>query len=74
MGRTPNPTKTVTFTVSTTQMVRALLEALVERGFHGKNVAEAAERLISEKLQEFEAAPKYTDMFAEVRTRVLEES
>jgi hypothetical protein len=74
MGRTPNPTKTVTFTVSTTPIIRVSLEALVERGFHGKNVAEAAERLISEKLQEYEGQPKYSDMFLEIRSRLLGEA
>jgi hypothetical protein len=70
MGRTPNSTKTVTFTVSTTPVVRACLEALAGRGFFGKNVAEVAERLISEKLRELEGPSDYAQMFAEARAQV----
>jgi hypothetical protein len=70
MGRTPNTTKTVTFTVSTTPVVRACLEALVERGLYGKNVAEAAERIISHRLQELEGTAGYATLFSEVRDRL----
>lgn len=70
MGRTRNPTRTVTFTISTTPTVRAYLEAIVERGLYGKNVAEAAERLISEKLREFEGTSDYATMFSDVRKRL----
>lgn len=73
MGRSPNPTKTVTFTVSTTPMVRAYLEALVERGVFGKNVAEVAERLIAEKLRELEGPADYAHIFAEIRSKGLTE-
>lgn len=72
MGRTRNPTRTVTFTVSTTPTVRAYLEALVERGLYGKNVAEAAERLIAEKLRELEGIPDYAGMLSEVRKKLTE--
>jgi len=71
MGRTPNQAETVTFTVSTTPIVRGCLEELVKGGFHGKNIAEAAERLISAKLQEFEGTAKYAQLFAEVRAKSL---
>ena len=74
MGRTGNPTKTVTFTVSTTPTVRAYLEVLVERGLYGKNVAEAAERLISEKLRDLEGPSDYAQKFSEIRTGLLGDS
>lgn len=74
MGRTPNPTKTVTFTVSTTPMVKAYLESLVGRGVFGKNVAEVAERLICEKLRDIEGKSDYDQLFAQVRTRESNES
>ncbi|HKH44910.1 MAG TPA: hypothetical protein VKM72_09645 [Thermoanaerobaculia bacterium] len=70
MGRTRNPTRTVTFTVSTTPTVRGYLEALVERGLYGKNVAEAAERLLSEKLREIEGMQDYANTFSDVRNRI----
>jgi hypothetical protein len=52
MGRPPNTAETVTVTLSTTPIVRALLEVLVEDGTYGKNAAEAANSLIGEKLRE----------------------
>jgi hypothetical protein len=73
MGRTPNQAETVTFTVSTTPVVRACLEALVKGGLHGKNVAEAAERLIAAKLLEIEGTANYAKSFAEIRARSMKE-
>lgn len=43
---------TVTITLSTTPQVKRWLEALVDDGTYGKNVAEAAERLIADKIRE----------------------
>lgn len=40
--------------ISTTPVVRALLEALVNYGLYGRNVAEAADRLLNERLKELE--------------------
>lgn len=51
-GRPPNNTETVTVTISTTPMVRTLLEIVAEDGTYGKNAAEAANWLIGEKLRE----------------------
>lgn len=52
MARPKNTTKTVTVAISTTPAVRSLLESVVEYGTYGKNVAEAADRLLSERLNE----------------------
>ena len=43
---------TVTITLSTTPQIRRWLEILVADGTYGKNVAEAAERLIADKIRE----------------------
>lgn len=51
-GRPPNSAETVAVTISTTKVVRALLEVLAEDGTYGKNAAEAANWLIGEKLRE----------------------
>ncbi len=47
MPREPNLMESVQITLSTTTLVRSYLEDLVRRGTYGKNVAEAAERLVS---------------------------
>jgi hypothetical protein len=52
VARRPNTAETVQITISTTPIVRGLLEALVEHGTYGKNVAEASERLLTERLNE----------------------
>ena len=51
-GRPPNSTETVAVTLSTTRVVKALLEVVAEDGTYGKNAAEAANWLIGEKLRE----------------------
>jgi hypothetical protein len=51
-GRPPNSTETVAITLSTTKVVKALLEVVAEDGTYGKNAAEAANWLIGEKLRE----------------------
>jgi hypothetical protein len=43
---------TITITLSTTPQIRKWLEVLVADGTYGKNVAEAAERLIADKIRE----------------------
>jgi hypothetical protein len=52
MARSPNTAKTVTITLSTTPQVRHWLEVLVADGTYGKNAAEAAERLLADKIRE----------------------
>ena len=52
MPRGRNHVPTETFTISTTPHVIAELEILVETGHFGKNVAEAAERIIAGYLHE----------------------
>jgi hypothetical protein len=50
--RQRNHVPTQTFKVSTTPQVVSELERLVETGHFGKNIAEAAERIISSYLHE----------------------
>lgn len=52
MSRKPNRVETVPIRVSTTPQARALLERAVATGLYGKNVAEAAERLITRSLED----------------------
>jgi hypothetical protein len=52
MARPRNTTETVTITLSTTPQVRSFLDLLVADGTYGKNVAEAAERLLAERIRE----------------------
>ena len=40
-------------TIATTPQVVKILTRLAEQGLHGKNIAEVAERLLSERLREF---------------------
>jgi hypothetical protein len=52
MPRQPNKIETTQFTVSTTPPIRKLLEDLVATGLYGKNIAEAAERLIADSIRQ----------------------
>jgi len=49
-GRPENLTRTVTITISTTPQVKRALEKLVRTGYYGKNPADAAERIIAQRL------------------------
>jgi hypothetical protein len=51
MPRNKNAIETVTITISTTPPVQQYLGRLVKSGLYGKNVAEAAERLITTQIQ-----------------------
>ena len=59
MARPKNVTPTEQITIATTPQVRRVLERLAAEGFHGKNVAEVAERLLSDKLLEFVEQKKF---------------
>ena len=48
-----NVTPTQQITIATTPQVVKILTRLAEQGLHGKNIAEVAERLLSERLREF---------------------
>ncbi|MGO9108513.1 MAG: hypothetical protein ACLP9L_04705, partial [Thermoguttaceae bacterium] len=48
-----NVTPTQQITIATTPQVVRILTRLAEQGLHGKNIAEVAERLLSERLREF---------------------
>lgn len=50
MAKRANTIGTVQITISTTREIQAYLEQLVLDGLHGKNPAEAADRLLSEAL------------------------
>lgn len=60
MSRTANPARTVHIRISTTPRVKLYLERLVSEGTFGKNVGEAAERLISMKLNEMLGPQRYS--------------
>ena len=51
MPRKRNPVATVKLELSTTQVVIDLLGRLVASGLFGKNIAEAAERILGERLR-----------------------
>ncbi len=53
MPKPKNVTPTQQVTIATTPQVVKILVRLAEQGLHGKNVAEVAERLLSERLREF---------------------
>jgi len=53
MPKPKNVTPTQQITIATTPQVVKILTRLAEQGLHGKNVAEVAERLLSERLREF---------------------
>jgi hypothetical protein len=53
MAKPKNVTPTQQITIATTPQVVKILTRLAEQGLHGKNVAEVAERLLSERLREF---------------------
>jgi hypothetical protein len=63
MARPKNSAETVTITLSTTPQVRGYLEVLVADGTYGKNVAEAAERLIAEKIRELRSSAAFSGAF-----------
>lgn len=52
MARTANHISTIQITISTTPPVKKHLEKLVTTGLYGKNVAEAAERLVTRELED----------------------
>lgn len=52
MPRKKNDLSTKVLRISTTPRVIELLEELVATGLYGKNPAEAADRLLTEKLRE----------------------
>jgi len=53
LAKPRNVTPTQQITIATTPQVVRVLTWLAEQGLHGKNVAEVAERLLSERLREF---------------------
>ena len=53
MAKPKNVIPTQQITIATTPQVVKILTRLAEQGLHGKNVAEVAERLLSERLRDF---------------------
>ncbi len=67
MPRPKNPAKTVQLTLSTTPQVKALLEDLALSGFYGRNAADTAAQLLTEKIRELQEkgqapAPRYPEI------------
>ncbi len=52
MAKPRNTVESYTLTLTTTPQVRSYLSELVKGGLHGKNVAEAAERLLARGIDE----------------------
>jgi len=71
MARSKNSAETVTITISTTPMVKGFLEVLVEDGTYGKNVAEAAERLLAERIRSLRGDGDLADRLAKAGRRQL---
>jgi hypothetical protein len=59
MPKPKNVTPTQQITIATTPQVVRILTRLAEQGLHGKNVAEVAERLLSERLRDFVDQAKF---------------
>jgi hypothetical protein len=53
MPKSKNVIPTQQITIATTPQVVKILTRLAEQGLHGKNIAEVAERLLSERLRDF---------------------
>ena len=53
MPKPKNVIPTQQITIATTPQVVKILTRLAEQGLHGKNIAEVAERLLSERLRDF---------------------
>ncbi len=67
MARPKNTTGTVQITISTTQQVKDLLELLSKSGLYGKNAADTAHALLTEKIRDLQRdghapAPRYPPM------------
>ena len=60
MAKQKNVTPTEKITMATTPQVVRILTRLAAEGLHGKNVAEVAERLLTEKLREFVEQKKFS--------------
>jgi hypothetical protein len=71
MARPKNSAETVTITISTTLVIKAYLEALVEDGLYGKNIAEAAERLLAEHIRILRGEGYLAERLAKVRLKQL---
>jgi len=59
MAKPKNVIPTQQITIATTPQVVKILTRLAEQGLHGKNIAEVAERLLSERLREFVEQKKF---------------
>ncbi len=64
MPRPKNSAETIQLTLSTTPQVKQLLEELSSSGYYGKNAAETAVILLTEKIRELQSrgqapAPRY---------------
>ena len=62
MARQPNLEPTVQIKFSTTEKMKTYLEWLVAEGTYGRNISEAVEKIVADKINEL----KGPDRFAEI--------
>ncbi len=71
MARSKNSAESVTVAISTSQTIKAYLDILVEDGTYGKTTAEAAERLLAERIRMLRGESDLADRLAKVQRRQL---
>ena len=69
MARRPNPRQSVVITVSTTPQNLLYLKELVEDGGFGKNIADVAEKLISDRLLSLRSKGAVAERLKQVELR-----
>ena len=57
MARPKNTTESVQITISTTATIKDALEALAATGFYGKNAADTAHMILSQRILELSRDP-----------------
>ena len=73
MAKTPNSLDSVRLTLTTTPQVKEYLEQLVSAGLHGKNAAEAAERVLVDALAKLVDGEKLKRVAASVMHSTVQE-
>ena len=77
MPRPKNSAETIQLTLSTTPQVKQLLEELSTSGYYGKNSAETAVILLTEKIRELQAkgqAPAPSYQITEIQSDLQDQS
>ncbi len=62
MARHPNLEPTVQIKFSTTEKMKTSLELLVAEGSYGRNISEAAERLLAQKINELKGPARFAEI------------